>query len=209
MGIFDFFKKSNPDLTLPTNDSEIWYRDTYAIWSQSNFEAFQHFCGLAKNSDNASQCRFLLGRDWNTLGGNAVLELVDSLNGAHDDTNEMVEELRNLKDTDTETYESLKEMLAWDLCRATQVLGMAYHGGWIDRDTMNQKSSEVGKVMQRAFSSWTELIEYYLKGYNSWAIESFDPEIAQENIRYREQSYAIVKNHANPAYLVEWNLKLD
>ena len=209
MGIFDIFKRSNLDLTLPQNDNEIWYRDTYALWSQSNFDGFQHFCGLTKNSDNASQCRFLLSRDWGTSGGNAILELVDSLNGTYDDTNEMVQELSILKNTEPETYESLREMLAWDLCRATQVLGMAYHGGWIDRNTMNKKSSEAGKVMQNAFASWNDLIECYLKGYSSWAIESFDSEIAQENIRKRKASYDIVKNHANPAYLIDWNLKLD
>lgn len=65
MGLFDIFKKADPDLTLPQNSQEVWFRDTYALWSQGNFGAFQHFCGLEKNSDNASQCRFLLGRDWN------------------------------------------------------------------------------------------------------------------------------------------------
>ena len=209
MSLFDFFKKSNPDLTLPQTDKEIWYRDTYAIWSQGNFHAFQHFCGLTKNSDNASQCRFLLGRDWNTVGKNAVLELVDSLNGAQDDTNIIIEDIKTLKHTDPKTCENLKGMLAWDLCRATQVLGMAYHGGWIDRDMMNQKSAETAKVMQSVFTSWNDLIEYYLTGYASWAMESFDKEIADKNIRNREQAYNIVKYHINPAYSIDWNLKMD
>ena len=196
-------------MTLPQTDKEIWYRDTYAIWSQGNFHAFQHFCGLTKNKANASVCRFLLGRDWDTRGKNAVLELVDSLNGTEDTTNIMVEDILSLKDSDPETCEGLKGMLAWDLCRATQVLGMAYHGGWIEREEMNRKSGETGRVMQRVFTSWSDLIEHYLEGYASWAMGTFDAEVAQENIRNRQECYNTIKNHANPAYLIDWDLMLD
>ena len=53
---------------------------------------------------------------------------------------------------------------AWDLCRANQLLGMLYHAGMLDRSTLNQEFSRVGKVIQQRFSSWQELTDEYWAG---------------------------------------------
>ncbi len=212
MGLFDFLKKQDPNLTLPQNNREIWFRDTYAIWSQGNYEAFQHFCGLEKNSENASHCRYILGRDWETIGKDKLLNLFNSLSGANDDTATIINDFKVLKNSNDEqdkiNYILFRNAIAWDLCRATQVLGMAYHGGWIDRETMNEKSAIAGRLMQKGYDSWEDLISCYLQGYRDWAREEFDHKTAEENIKIREQAYEIVKNHEKPAYTIDWNLKL-
>lgn len=212
MGLFNLFKKDDPDLTLPKTEQEIWFRDTYAIWSYANYEAFDHFCGLEKNSENASHCRYILGRDWGTKTKQSLLELFDSLTGEYDDTSDIIADMKRFKQSnetaDTEKFIYIKNCIAWDLCRATQVLEMAYHGGWIDRDTMNEKSAIAGRLMQNTFDSWNDLISCYLNGYSEWATETFDEQTARENIQIRESSYQLLRNHSTPAYAINWNLKL-
>ncbi len=192
MGLFDFLKKTDPNLSLPQNDKEIWYRDTYAIWSQANFGDFSHFCGCEFISANKRRNHYMLNNDWGLNNGQDCIEMVDR----------MVSDIKELDGKMT------KPDKAWDLCRATQILGMAYLAGMIDRDTMNKKSGKVGRLMQEIFISWQDLTGSYIVGYQLWAKETFGDE-AQDYIDDRLQAYSEICNHQSPAYTIDWNLELD
>lgn len=192
MGLFDFLKKADPNLSLPQNDKEIWYRDTYAIWSQTNFFDFTHFCGCEFTNENKKQNHRMLINDWGLNNGQECIEMVDRM-------------VLDIKELDGKMTKPDK---AWDLCRATQILGMAYLAGMIDRDTMNKKSGKVGRLMQEIFDSWQELTGSYMVGYQLWAKETFGDE-AQDYIDDRLQAYSEIINHQNPPYTIDWNLELD
>ncbi len=185
MGIFDFLKKPDPDKTLPVNNQEIWVRDTYAIWSQVNLEEFRWIGGEPYSKDIAATHRVMLRRDW---GVNNYSECLSTVN-----------EMTNFP-------HSANEDAAWDLCRATQLLAMAYCGGWCDRETLNLESSKVAKVIQTRFNSWDELISAYLAGYSTWANETFGGS-AQDYIAARHAAYNHITTSANPAFAVDFNLE--
>ena len=57
-------------------------------------------------------------------------------------------------------------MAGWDLCRAMRLLAMLYHAGMLDRSALDQELSRTGKLAQRCFSSWEELTQSCLDGFD-------------------------------------------
>ncbi len=181
MGLFDFLKKADPNMTLPQNDKEKWLRDTSAVWAHANFGDFNYFGGEKYSKDLASDMRLLLRRDWD------IKNKVDCTN--------MIGDLM---------YEAQeKPVLAWDLCRATQLYALGFIGGFYTREEMVEGSSHIAKMIQRNFSSWEDLIENYLAGHDDWARDVFG-ESAEERIADRRAVYNEIKGAG--AFKVNFNL---
>ena len=72
--------------------------------------------------------RVILRRDWEISNKTALFDMVDYLTALY------------CEGTDCEAEDIASG--AWDLCRACQILGMGFVGGYIERQEMVQKSAE-------------------------------------------------------------------
>lgn len=89
---------------------------------------------------------------------------------------------------------------AWDYCRALSLLGFYYVAGYYTEEEALDKSLEIAKEFQPMYSSWDELIDSYLRGYEYWAEESSDE---------RRAVYEDLKTRENNPFAVDYNVTLE
>lgn len=87
----------------------------------------------------------------------------------------------------------------WDYCRAASLCGWYYIAGYYTEQEALDKSLEIAQTIQKRFSSWDEMMDSYLRGYEYWAYESGDT---------RREVYEDIKTRDNSPYLLDWNLPL-
>ncbi|MDE7225232.1 MAG: DUF1266 domain-containing protein, partial [Acetatifactor sp.] len=98
---------------------------------------------------------------------------------------------------------------ACDLCRACQILGMAFVAGIIDRNEMMGLSLMVGSIMQCYYPSWMHLYSSYINGYREWRLEDNEGDAeALEAVETREQICRQLLVMPNGPCSVPWNLEL-
>lgn len=88
----------------------------------------------------------------------------------------------------------------WDYCRAMNLLSFYYLAGYYTEQEALDKSLEIAQVMQPMFSSWDELVDSYLRGYEYWAGESSDE---------RRAIYEDLKGRDDNPYAVDYNTSLE
>ena len=59
--------------------------------------------------------------------------------------------------------------LAWDLCRAANLVNHAYSAGYITEDEAWARLAEIARITQGSFKSWQEMSENFLDGREIWA----------------------------------------
>lgn len=194
MGFLGFFQKKDKENTaLPKTDTERWITGTYAMWSEYADGDWHYFAGSKeKNKKEGASMRVMLRRDWEVTDKNSLLDMVLWLTSSY-------------KEKDSCTDEEIA-WGAWDLCRACQILGMGFIGGYIGREEMMEKSMEVGQLMQALYHSWTELYDSYLKGYREWRRKHGDG--WQKDIAEREALCFRLRNDLNGPCSLPWELDL-
>lgn len=182
--LFHSSKNETTENIEPQNETERWILGTYAMWSQATGGDWNYFAGTKnpKKGDRWSM-RVMLRRDWEITNKEQLFEMVEYLKA------------------DTED-----EACAWDLCRACQILGMAYVGTWITREEMMKESIVVGQIIQKRFSSWKELYESYIKGYTLWRIQIGND--AEKAIQERKNLCEKLLLAADGPNTLDWNRKL-
>lgn len=179
------------DPLLPRNDLECWCASTFAIWAHSfsMLEGWPLITGVHGKRKAVSNFRKVaLGEQWDIRNRQDGLQTVHELTERH--------------------AGQLTTMYAgWDLCRATQLLGMMYLVKMIDREELDQEFSRVGRVIQQQFHSWDEMAESYLDGYEAWRRQSGDPDAA---LRTEQRRAIFMQLKANPdgPYSVPWRTDL-
>ena len=196
MGMLDELGEQNLDnITAPLDDVERWVIATYAMWSEYYSEGdWQYIAGSAVKEENASNMQVMLSRDWDINNREDLLDTIMYLTALYEDE-------ENLEREDIETG-------AWDLCRACQILGMAFIAGIIDRDEMMGISLIVGSLMQCYYPSWMHLYDSYIKGYKEWRLGDGEDEEALEAVEEREQICRRLLIMPNGPCSVPWNLEL-
>ena len=178
------------DPLLPRNDLECWCAATFAVWSRSfsGMEGFPLITGARGTRGQVRTFRDSLAEAWDIHnkkeGLQTVRELTDGWAGVLD------------------AHES-----GWDLCRATQLLGMMYLVGMLTRDELDQEFSRVGRVIQRSFSSWDELVESYLEGFRAWVDRTGRD--GAGNLAFRREIYERLKRQSFSPYSIPWNTDLS
>lgn len=177
------------DPLLPRNRLEYWCASTYAIWS----------------------CSFRVLEGWPLVTGGhrhlrAVISMKTSLSNQWD-INGKEEGIETVLDL-TERYETsvADPEAGWDLCRATQLLGMMYHIRMLNRRELDMELERVARVIRQQFHSWEELCESYLWGYETWVAGQPG---AEENIAKRRMIYEKLKNKAHGPYTIPWQLEFS
>ena len=178
------------DPLLPRNDLECWCAAAFALWSHS-FEGMEGFPLITGARGTRKQVRIFrnsLAEQWDIHnkeeGLQTVHELTDEWAGALD----------------------MREG-GWDLCRAVQLLGMMYLVGMLDRGELDREFSRAGRVIQRGFSSWDELVESYLAGFRAWVARTGRD--AEGNTAFRRGIYERLKRQSFSPYSIPWNTDLS
>lgn len=95
---------------------------------------------------------------------------------------------------------------AWQLCRSTQLLGLAYTAGWLSREEMAERSCAVGKTIQTVFRDWNELNDCYQAGYERWAVRA---KVPREVILLRRRIRQDLEKRRDSPCRLPWLLPLD
>lgn len=184
-----FFPMRDP--MLPKNDLELWCASIYAIWSYSftSLEGWPLMGGSHRSHAQLQASRSGLTEQWDIDSAESGLKTVHSLTNYH---------IRDASDPDA----------GWDLCRATQLLGMMYKCRMIDRKTMDEEYSRVAVVIQRDFPSWEALTDNYLEGYARWIHRVAEPGEAEQRIEKRQRILEHLRRQENGPYAIPWNIDL-
>ena len=178
------------DPLLPRNDLECWCAATFAIWSHSfqGMEGFPLITGARGTRKQVKNFRDSLAEQWDIHnkeeGIRTVRELTDEWAGALD-----------------------TQGAGWDLCRATQLLGMMYLVGMLSRDELDQGFSRAGRVIQRSFTSWDQMVESYLAGFGAWVARTGRD--AHSNVAFRRGIYERLKAQSFSPYSIPWDTDLS
>lgn len=181
-----FFSSRDP--LLPKNDQELFAASTYAIWSHTFFEGWPLMGGTHKNRKALASLKKGLDDQWGITSREKGLAQVSLL-------------------TDQADSQSMSMDAAWDLCRATQLLGMMYLTGLIGRDEMDAGYRKACAAIQRRFRSWEELAEGYLAGYESFCLQRYGQKAAQMAAS-RRQVYERLKAEPYGPYAVAWDISM-
>lgn len=160
--------KRDRDLS-PRNDVERWIFGTYANWALYN-------CEYADNNSAALEPNF--ERTPILLGGRLgpfdskdqrqyFLDMLDSPWDIHT-KRELLETVEYMSAGPGFQRCQTKADQAWELCRCTQLLAIAFRLGWIGRREMVRRSCRVGKLIQKTFSGWQEMSESFLASAEEW-----------------------------------------
>lgn len=184
-----FFWKRDP--LLPRNDLECWCASSFAIWAHSfsMLEGWPLVTGVHGNRKAVANFKKVaLGEQWD------IRNRQDGIKTVH----ELVEKHAGRFDT---------EYAGWDLCRATQLLGMMYLVKMIDREEMDREFSAAGKVIQQQFHSWDEMAESYLGGYEAWLVRIGNTN-ASQSAAYRRSIFEKLKANPDGPYSVPFRTDL-
>lgn len=193
MGFLGFFRrKEDGNVTLPESDTERWITGTYAMWSEYADGDWHYFAGSRQINKRRPPMRAVLRRDWGVTDENTLSDMVLYLISQYEDENDCSEEEIALG--------------AWDLCRACQILGMGFIGGYIERREMVEKSVRVGRIMQRLYHSWDELYDSYLEGYKEWRRAQGGE--WQRDIAEREKLCLKLRNDPDGPCSIAWEIEL-
>ncbi len=99
-------------------------------------------------------------------------------------------------------YERFGEnaLAGWDYCRALSLMGYYYIAGYYTEVEALDKSLEIAQTLQPLFTSWDELMDSYLGGYEYWAGESSEE---------RRGIYEELKGQADGPYRVDYGVTLE
>ncbi len=182
---------SSRDPLLPRNDLECWCASTFALWAASfpALEGWPLITGGHRSLWRVWMTKRSLREQWGIRGRKDGIRVVEKL------IEEWAEEPELLDDT----------YAGWDLCRATQLLGMMYLAGYISRKTLDLEFSRAGGVIQQRFSGWEALTDSYLLGCIQWLSEE---EREKEFVLRRD---ILLKLRATPCgpYTVPWDTDLS
>ena len=151
----------------PRNDTERWIFGTYANWALYNCEYIPDN-NLMPNYDSTP---ILLGGRRGPYNSpeqrQYFLNMLDSPWDIHS-KRELLETVEYMSVGPGFRKCQTQADRAWELCRCTQLLAIAFRLGWISRSEMIRRSCQVGKLIQKTFSGWQEMSESFLSRCLQW-----------------------------------------
>lgn len=213
-----------------------WFNASYAALTYSNGWDWQLVGGLEPTEDNAALADMMLRSSWSVRDAESARETVDSLiaEGHREKCREYMEQLEEwgLLDAGQEklldklsqlgaeenpgryviAYQmhqnkiSPEYIAAWDLCRANQLYADYYLCGYMSYEEAMDASLENSLVLQGMYSSWEEMMDAYLVGYQFWngdlAVTADSPSLR------RYHYYEMLRDLPDGPYSLDWNLDL-
>lgn len=97
-------------------------------------------------------------------------------------------------------------MAAWDLCRANQLYAAFYICGYMTYEEAMDASLENSRILQKLYSSWDEMMEGYLLGYQFW---QDDPDVREDSpTKERRRMYEMMLQTPDNPYKLDWGMEL-
>mgnify|MGYP002512440962 CR=1 FL=1 len=211
-------------------DTVQWFNASYAIITYLNGQDYNLFGGSEPGKVMEMQYQAMLDSAWGVTDRTTADETLDWIltEGHRDDfmiTGELLEqmaqecgeeELENflIEEFDESPEEAEFDMMAynmykeygetaidgWDYCRALSLLSFYYMAGYYTKEEALDKSLEIAETVQPLFTSWDELIDSYLRGYEYWAEE--------DSSERREVYEELLAENDNP-FRVDYNVTLE
>lgn len=95
---------------------------------------------------------------------------------------------------------------AWDLCRVNQLYADFYICGYMTYEDAMDASLENSLILQNMYSSWEDLVQAYLVGYQFWRS---DPMLTDDSpTKERYQCYLELLEMEDGPYTLDWNMEL-
>ena len=211
-------------------DTLYWMNGTYGILIERNNWDIKYLTGLAPEaSDVSSEVKQMLNEWWGIenkedldemikwlLEEGQSKELLDDYNimkldmFTRDKVVEIVkgteDEARILAIYDSYVAHGDNAIKAWDLSRAIQLIQSGYKCGYYEYNETIEKSLEVAKQLQGIYTSWDDMMESYLWGYQYWSGENIEDETTEAYMR--KQVYDQLKEQEDSPYQLDWNMTL-
>lgn len=220
----------------PVSDTVKWINTTYAILTAANEGDIESIGGTTKNESSKEQVVKLLDEWWGVTDRQsadetlnwllteghrveftadlAEIKEIGLLDVSREDiikmnteNNIQVEDGNRLL-TVVDAYSKYGEHAidAWDYCRAIQLLGDYYVADYYTEQETLDKSLEIAKMLQQSYSSWDDLIQSYLYGYQYW--QEDDAADQTSGTAQRRAVYDKLKEREDNPYQIDWNLEL-
>lgn len=101
-----------------------------------------------------------------------------------------------------------KGILGWDLSRIITITGGAYLAGFLEYEEANEIIMDVARRVQNTFSSWEEIWQNYLIGYEFWSGDY--PEDKESALSERWKIYDnLINDSTSPCDTLNWKLNLN
>lgn len=199
--VFSTLRKRDQDLA-PRNDLEKWIFGTYANWALYN-------CEYVRDNDlmpNYELTPILLGGRKGPYNSpdqrQYFLNMLDSPWDIHT-KGELLETVEYMSVGPGFQKCRTQAERAWELCRCTQLLAIAFRLGWISRSEMTRRSCQVGRLIQQTFSGWQEMSESFLSRCLQWME---DPSLGAD---MRRAVHKALWLRPDSPYSLPWDLPLD
>lgn len=220
-------------LTPELSDTLLWFNGTYGLLTASNRGNLQLVGGFEANDTTKQQMIEGLKNSWDVTdrasadenlkwlleeGHNSdLLELYQSCEMDIYTKEELVQELENAKITGIDavimllTYDAVQQygenaIKAWDLCRAMQMSTWYYLAGYYTYEEAMDQSLEIAKLLQSTYTSWDDMMQSYLYGFQYWNEDDSSDETSDSYAR--KQLYERLKTQENSPYQLDWNMTL-
>lgn len=229
--------RPDQDEAEPLPDTILWFNATYAPLTYSNGWNWRLISGLAQTESNVEIQKALLVSSWEVYDRESALETVESIKteGHRSKCRECMEELEELGmlDLDEEAfYEKFMEsgieehagryviayymhqagmdadaIAAWDLCRVNQLYADYYFCGYMTYEEAMDASLENSLSLQEMYTSWEDMVDSYMLGYQFWqgdlALTEDSPTLERYNY------YTMLQKMEDGPYSLDWNMKLE
>lgn len=218
-------------------DTVYWFNATYAPLTYSNGWDWKIVGGVEPTEEMIVIKQYGLQSSWSVSDRESALATAENLkeNGHRKICREYMEELEELGLLDLEEAEFKRaflkseiedkdyryvivynmhqagfdadDMAAWDLCRVNQLYADFYICGYMTYEEAMDASLENSLVLQEMYSSWEEMVEGYMLGFQFWSRDSGTGDDSQTKERYH--CYEMLKESQESPYMLDWDMKLE
>ncbi len=218
------------------SDTVLWFNATYAPLTYSNGFNWRLVGGLKPTAENKELTGWGLENSWSITDRESALEAAERLKekGHRQTCQDCMDELEQLGLLDLEEKEFKKKFLqsglsndyryvmaynmhqaghdaeymaAWDLCRVNQLYADFYIMGYMTYEEAMDASLENSLVLQQMYSSWDEMVDGYMLGFQFWSRDSATKEDSPTKERYRY--YEMLKESDDSPYdVLDFHMEL-
>ena len=219
-----------------SSDTVKWINTTYAVLTAANGGDIRQIGGYVNNEANKAAIQEGLKNSWDVVDRDSADEVLNwllteghrtdfaaemvTLKGSGmfslsaDEAKKALTEMGLSQELsacylammDAYRANGVEAIDAWDYCRALQLLGWYYLAGYYtEKETLN-RSLEIAQQLQLRFSSWDELVESSLWGFNYWAED--DPTDPDSDTAARQKVYEQLKAGKDNPYDLAWDTTL-
>ena len=215
----------------PNRQQQLWALAADALLTERNGEKHDSLAGMERTATNIRLIKDRIRDSWDI---NSRSDLLDTLKwleqgGHRAEFEEMGKQVSSMSATERQRYEhdvqvnnrtllqkvivveanyaklGKKSLIAWDYARYISLCRYGYTVGYLSKQEAWQKIMPAAIKLQSTYSSWLEIGENYLIGYDFWATGN---RLYYQRVRTAFALNCLRKNKNSPWNTVPWNVNL-